>query len=59
MAAAEEEAEVAAEAGREAVEEGGGSGATAAARNDAGRRGIAMFLCLFDSNMRNVLHWST
>lgn len=58
MAAREEadgEAEVAAEAGVEAVEEGG-SRATAAARNDAGRRGIAMFLCLFDSNMRNVLH---
>lgn len=52
MAAAEE---VAAEAAAEAVDEGG-SGGTAAARNDAGRRGIAMFLCLFDSNMRNVLH---
>lgn len=53
MAEAHEEAEGAAEA--EAVEDGR-SGGTAAARNDAGRRGIAMFLCLFDGNMQNVLH---
>lgn len=60
MAAACEDAEGTVETVADGGAEAGAEGrAAAAARNDAGRRAIAMFLCLFDSNMWNVLHWST